>query len=159
MTTDDICAMPIKGITDKNAMLFLWATVPLMPEAFRVMAEWGFTYKTMLTWRKVMSLGMGFWFRGQTEHLLFGIKGRVPAFRLQKPNFYQCKVGKHSQKPHYFREMINEGAAKSFTDPVKLELFARDRNDLFPDYEYQGWDLYGNEVANSVSLTESPKIH
>lgn len=156
MTIDEICAMPIRDISEKNAVLFLWATVPLMPEAFRVMEAWGFKYKTMLTWRKVMSLGMGFWFRGQCEHLLFGVRGKVTAFRLQKPNFYQCKVGKHSQKPHHFRQLINEASLKSFDNPSKLELFARDRNDLFPDYEYEGWDLYGNEVRNSIEIKSIP---
>jgi len=100
MTTDEICSMPIPKITEKNSVLFLWATVPLLPDAFKVMEAWGFKYKTMLTWRKVMSLGMGFWFRGQTEHILFGVKGKVKAFRFQKSNFYQCKAGKHSQKFH-----------------------------------------------------------
>ncbi len=72
--------------------------------------------------------------------------------RLQKANFHQCKAGKHSQKPHHFRELINEAVKISFKHPKKLELFARDRKDLFPDYEYKGWDVYGNEINNSIIL-------
>lgn len=152
MTLDDIKKMPIKEITTKDAVLFMWATVPLLPECLEVLPEWGFKYKTMLTWRKIMSMGMGYWFRGQVEHLVLGVKGNVKAFRQQKANFHQSKAGAHSQKPHHFRELINEAVKVSFEDPVKLELFARDRNDLFPDYEYQGWDVYGNECKKSIIL-------
>ncbi len=152
MTNADIKKMPIKDIIEENAVLFLWVTVPLLPECLEVISEWGFKYKTMLTWRKIMSLGMGYWFRGQCEHLVLGVRGNVKAFRMQKANFYQCKASKHSQKPHHFRELINEAVKVSFENPTKLELFARDRNDLFPNYEYEGWDLYGNEIKNSIIL-------
>lgn len=152
MSLEDICNMPIKDITDKNAVLFIWVTVPLLPDALKVIDAWGFKYKTMLTWRKIMSLGMGYWYRGQCEHLILATKGKVKAFRMQTPNFYQCKAGKHSQKPHYFRELINDSVINSFDSCEKLELFARDRNDMFPDYEYEGWDVYGNECKNSIEL-------
>ena len=153
MTNEDISVMPIKEIIDKNAVCFIWATVPLMPEAFATLSAWGFEYKTMLTWRKIMSTGMGYWFRGQVEHLLVGVRGKVKPFRMQVCNFYQSKTGKHSQKPHYFRELISKAVEKSFEDVKKLELFARSREGFFPDYEYEGWDVYGNEVNNSIVLT------
>lgn len=163
MSNDDIAAMPIPEITEKNAVCFLWVTVPLLPEGLQVLKSWGFEYKTMITWRKIMSLGMGFWFRGQCEHLVLGVKGKVKPFRQQKSNFYesevfeldecyQSKVGRHSQKPHHFRELINNAVKISFDEPKKLELFARSREGFFPDYEYDGWDVYGNQVNNSIEL-------
>lgn len=164
MTNEDIANMPVAGLCEKDCILFVWATVPLMPEAFHVIEKWGFRYKTMLTWRKVMSMGMGYWFRGQCEHLLVAVKGHPKAFRQQVCNFYeseydptndhlyQSKAGKHSQKPHYFRELIAKAVAVSFEKPEKLELFARSREGFFPDYEYEGWDVYGNQVNNSIVL-------
>lgn len=153
MPTDIICSMVNNELRDriaKNSVLFLWSTVPLLTDAFQVMDAWGFKYKTMLTWRKVMSLGMGYWFRGQTEHLLLGVKGKVKPFYMQVPNFYQCKVGKHSEKPHYFRELIVKSSNKVFENPNRLELFARDKAGLFPTDHLNGWDVYGNEVSNSI---------
>jgi site-specific DNA-methyltransferase (adenine-specific) len=163
MTNEEIMDIPIPDITKKDCICFLWATVPLMPEAFSTLKAWGFEYKTMLTWRKIMSLGMGYWFRGQCEHLLLGVKGNVKAFRQQKANFYeseyfeldecyQSKCGKHSQKPQHFRDLISTAVKVSFTEPKKLELFARSREGMFSDYEYEGWDVFGNEVNNSISL-------
>jgi N6-adenosine-specific RNA methylase IME4 len=143
MPLADICAMKIPS--EKNSVLFLWATVPMMPEAFQVMKSWGYTYKTMITWRKIMSLGMGWWWRGQTEHLLFGIKGKVKAFKMQECNFIQCKVGKHSEKPQEFRSLIERATPHLIT---KLELFARS--------EHPGWDVFGNEVNNSITLPTPP---
>lgn len=139
MIVDDICALDVPA--DKNAVLYLWATVPLMPEAFKVMEAWGFKYKTMLTWRKIMSLGMGYWYRGQCEHLLFGVKGKVKAFRVQHPNFIQSKAGKHSAKPQEFIDLINRSTPHL---PNKLEMFARQPN--------PGWDLFGLEVENSIEI-------
>jgi N6-adenosine-specific RNA methylase IME4 len=139
MSVVEICDMQIPRA--KDSCLFLWATVPLLPEAFQVMEAWGFKYKTMLTWRKIMSLGMGYWYRGQCEHLLFGVKGKVKAFRIQESNFIQTKALRHSEKPEEFRRLIERSTLHM---PNKLELFARK--------ESPGWDVFGNEVENSIQL-------
>ena len=86
-----------------------------------------------------MSLGMGFWFRGQVEMLLLGIRGKVKAFRIQEANFVQAKAGKHSQKPDEFRTLIE----KSNLTP-RIELFARQKT--------EGWDVWGNEVESDIEL-------
>lgn len=144
MYLEDIKAMPVQDLCEKDSVLFLWAVNPMLPDAIDVMKSWGFKYKTTITWRKVMSLGMGFWWRGQTEFLLFGTRGKVKAFRMQEANILQIKVGKHSSKPHEFRQMI-ERATKDM--PNKLELFARSK--------WPGWHVFGNEVENSIQLVTS----
>ena len=47
MTAEQIAAMPVREIAEKNSVLFLWATNPLMPEAFEVMKAWGWKYKSV----------------------------------------------------------------------------------------------------------------
>ncbi len=148
---DNIKQLPFTHLIQDNALCFMWATVPLIIEGFDVLKAWGFEYKTMLTWHKT-HLGMGYWFRGCCEHILMGVKGQVKAFNMQRENFYESGVGSHSQKPHYFRELISTAVKVSFEHPQKLELFARSREGFFPDYEYEGWDVYGNEVNNSIKL-------
>ena len=90
---------------------------------------------------------MGYWYRGQTEHLLFGVKGKVKAFRMQECNFIQAKVLRHSEKPAAFRELIERSTPDM---PDKLEMFART--------ETPGWDVYGNEVTNSIELTDPHRV-
>lgn len=143
MTTEEIAAMPVQTIMEKDSCLFLWATVPMLPDALRVLDAWGYKYKTMLTWRKIMSLGMGYWYRGQCEHLLLGVRGKVKAFRYQHANFLQSKAGRHSQKPVEFYELIENSTVK-IPDRKMVELFARTKR--------SGWDSWGNEVVSDVQL-------
>jgi N6-adenosine-specific RNA methylase IME4 len=155
MTLEELKAMPVNEITADNALCFLWATVPLFPEGLAVLEAWGFQYKTMITWEKTGILGMGFWLRVQTEHLLIGVKGDVKPFAHQQPNIYRYKICKHSAKPHFFRELVMKLAAKSFDECTRLELFARSRAGMFSDYEYEGWSVWGNQVNNSIQLPKA----
>lgn len=139
MSLDDIKMMPIADIAEKDCVLFLWATTPLLPEAFEVMTAWGFRYKTTVFWKK-LSLGMGYWFRGQVELLLLGIKGKIKAFRCQKPNFIQSKLRSHSEKPEESYQLIEEVIQQK----SRIELFARKRR--------HGWDVWGNEVTDGERL-------
>lgn len=149
---DELTAIPIDSITQKEAVCFMWVTVPMMREGLALLAAWGFEYKTFFTWEKTGGLGMGRWLRVQTEHVLIGAKGKVKPFGFQEKNIYRHPISSHSQKPHFFRELISKMAAKSFDHCEKLELFARSRAGMFSDYEYEGWDVYGNEANNSIKL-------
>jgi N6-adenosine-specific RNA methylase IME4 len=142
MPLGEICGLNVPEISEKNAVLFLWGTTPLADYPFVVMKSWGFKYKTKIYWRKVMSLGMGYWFRGQVEECLVGIKGKVPAFRCQRPNIIQSKVRKHSQKPEEFFQLIEPELSRCGLDS-KIELFAREPR--------AGWNSWGNEIAQPGS--------
>lgn len=144
MTVEEICNLPIKDIAAKDCILFLWVTVPLLPEVLEpVLKAWGFKYKTAIFWHKIMSLGLGFWFRGQVEILIVATSGKVKATRMQIPNIHRCKAEKHSKKPAYFRNLIEQASDKlGFKD--KVELFAREN--------HHGWDAWGNQVEDSIDL-------
>ena len=133
LSIKDLCELPIGNLSETNSIMFLWATTALIPEALEVMKAWGFKYKSAVFWRKIMRLGMGYWFRGQVELCLLGIRGNVKAFRLQKPNFIQSRVRKHSQKPSEMYGLIDLLGIDS-----KIELFARERR--------EGWDAWGNQL-------------
>jgi len=139
MSIDELCLLNVNDITDKDSVLFLWSTTPMLPDAFKVLDSWGFVYKTAIYWRKIMSLGMGFWFRGQVEVCLMGVKGSVKAFHSQKPNFIQSKVRKHSQKPDALYSII-----EALDLEPKIELFARQRR--------EGWDAYGESLHAELNL-------
>jgi len=146
----------IKGIqvpANPDSVLLLWSTAPKLSEALEVMRAWGFEYTTNMVWDKV-AVGMGYWFRGQHELLLVATKGKFspPEQDARVSSVIRQKRGKHSQKPHYFRELISKAVAVSFEKPEKLEMFARSRPGFFPDIEYEGWDVFGNEVNNSIEI-------
>ncbi len=41
MKTDEIMQLPVEEIAADDAFLFIWATFPNLPEAFRVIDGWG----------------------------------------------------------------------------------------------------------------------
>lgn len=152
MSFTEISRLPIKIITENDAVCFLWATTPFLPQAFDTLNAWGFEYKTMLTWVKTYGNARGSWFRINTEHLLVGIKGNVPAFQMAASNVYLSEPTRHSQKPDYFRHLVTEAAEKVLPSTHKLELFARARKGVSDSNIYSGWEVYGNQVENSINL-------
>jgi N6-adenosine-specific RNA methylase IME4 len=49
-----------------DAALFLWATVPMLPQALDVMSAWGFGYKSHFVWVKD-KIGTSYWNRTSTK--------------------------------------------------------------------------------------------
>jgi len=133
MTVEQI--MEVKIPSSDNAVIFLWATAPKLKEALAVMDAWGFTYKTNAIWDKEI-IGMGYWFRGQHEMLLVGVKGNYspPEEPNRVSSVYIEKRGKHSEKPDYYYSLIES----MLPNQKYLELFARNKR--------KGWKSWGNEV-------------
>jgi N6-adenosine-specific RNA methylase IME4 len=134
MTIDEICNMAIKNITDKNAVLFLWVTSPILRESFDVINAWGFEYKTSFIWDKIKH-NMGHYSSVRHEILLLCIKGSYP---IQNKILYDSVLSmertEHSKKPDYYYEMIED----LYPDSNKIELFSRN--------ERKGWRVYGNQL-------------
>ena len=149
MSLDEIKALKIPA--EKNSVLFLWTTTAKLSESLEVMKEWGFFYKSSLIWDKV-NLGMGFWFRGQHEFLLVGVKGKFspPPQSLRIRSIYQERKTEHSKKPRKIRKLISLW----YPECSKLELFARpnDPKDLWNKSSFDGWDTWGNEVKKDIEL-------
>ena len=54
-----------------------------MAEALDLMRTWDYTQKTILTWVKPQ-IGMGHYSRNNTEHVLFGVRGKLPDVAAQR---------------------------------------------------------------------------
>ena len=59
-------ALPVSELADKDCALFMWATLPMLREALRVIKAWGFEYKTTaFVWIKLNPCSDGiFWGMG-----------------------------------------------------------------------------------------------
>lgn len=139
MKTSEIATLPVKNlISDRGAHLYLWVTNNHLQDGLQVMEAWGFEYITIITWLKNKQ-GLGQYFRGKTEHCLFGVtKKRLPyniinGKRAQGVTGFYAERGIHSAKPDQMRKMIETVSVGN-----KIELFARQHAD--------GWDCWGNEV-------------
>ena len=135
MPLADIEALEVPAADD--AILYLWVVNSLLPEAFAVMAAWGFTYGGNLVWVKP-SIGLGNRVRYRHELILFGIKGSfpVPEPADRPDSVIEAPRGAHSEKP----EVLHERIERAHPHATKCELFAR-------GVPRAGWVAWGNEVT------------
>lgn len=140
MELKEIMDLPVARLSAAQSHLYLWVPNALLTEGLRVMAAWGFTYKSNIVWYKIRKdggpdgRGVGFYFRNVTELVLFGIRGRM---RTLKPgrtqvNILRTRKREHSRKPDEIYKII-----ESCSPAPRLELFAR--------FARQGWHQWGNE--------------
>jgi N6-adenosine-specific RNA methylase IME4 len=136
----DSLGRSVADLAADDAVLFLWATNPLLPDALAVMAAWGFEYKTNLVWVKD-HIGLGWWVRGRHELLLVGTRGTIspPPPHLRPDSVIDAARGIHSAKPANAYDLIES----VWPDVPKVELFARSRRD--------GWSAFGNQLAEDVA--------
>ena len=135
MSIEEIINLPVKDITTENAILFLWATNPLLKEALRVIEAWGFEYKTNMVWIKDKFTYYGFYCYGKHELLLIATKGSMlPQREGMVESVIEAKRGEHSEKPEIVYSII-ENMFPGFT---YLELFSRNKR--------EGWSQWGNEI-------------
>lgn len=116
MSIDEIAALPIAKIADENCHLYLWVTNRSLPKAFVLLDAWGFRYITCLTWVKP-SIGMGNYFRGDTEQVLFGVKGSQMLKRRDVGTHFEAPRGeRHSAKPDKFYELVESCSYAPYID-------------------------------------------
>lgn len=136
MPTNDICALDIKSIAADDAVLFMWATFPLLEDALRVVSAWGFDYKTAFVWDKQRS-NIGNYHDARAELLMIAVRGSCPIEIDTRPKQVQSIArGKHSAKPEEFRALIDV----LYPTGPRIELFRRGEAPA-------GWKVWGNETA------------
>lgn len=151
----------VRRITRPNSALLIWATMPCLPDAIRVMESWGFKYKTCwCTWVKTNKagdkpfFGVGYYTRSNAELCLLGVKGKIASFkklvegefREGNPNSLSSicieRPRQHSRKP----ETVRNNIVTFFGDVPRLELFAREKT--------PGWSVLGNQSDKFKEQTD-----
>jgi N6-adenosine-specific RNA methylase IME4 len=142
MRDQAILDLPVKGLADDNAHLYLWiVNSKLLTMGPKVMEAWGFRYINVITWTKEHP-GIGRYFRGQTEQCLFGVRGMLPFKNYgSQPStwFPHPNTNKHSKKPEKFYDLIESVSVGPY-----LELFARQNR--------PGWHAWGNQIVSDIEL-------
>lgn len=135
MPIDEIEKLPVATLADDDCHLYLWITNRSLPKGFRLLEAWGFRYVTCLTWCKP-SIGMGNYFRGSTEQVLFAVKGSQPLKRKDVGTWFNAPRGPkgHSSKPGEFYDLVESCSPGPF-----LEMFARSGR--------KGWTAWGAEAT------------
>ena len=160
MELADICALPVRDLTEDNAVLLMWATFPKLNWAMPVIEAWGFEYKTCaFVWVKTNRnyqvnqvsflpadnfdkfTGMGYYTRSNAEICLLGTKGNpLPRLCHDINQIVYEPIEEHSKKPNIIKKHIVD----LFGNLPRIELFARQKT--------EGWDVWGNEVESDIRL-------
>lgn len=149
LSLEEICDLPVQECTASTAHCYLWVPNALLPEGLKVLAAWGFDYKSNIIWHKVRKdggsdgRGVGFYFRNVTEIILFGVKGKnartLPPARSQV-NLFSTRKREHSRKPDEQYALIEKCSPGPY-----LELFGRGVR--------KGWTVWGNQADESYEPT------
>jgi N6-adenosine-specific RNA methylase IME4 len=140
MDLGEICALPVRDLAADDALLYLWATAPKLPECLKVIEAWGFEYRTHIVWVKD-KIGTGYHARNQHELLLIAKRGEMPPPRPgeQPSSVIEAPRGEHSEKPAIFAETIE----RLYPEVGKIELFCRAPRD--------GWAAWGNQAQSEAA--------
>jgi N6-adenosine-specific RNA methylase IME4 len=136
MTVDEIAELPINALASVDAHLHLWTTNAFLFDAPRIMAAWGFEYKSCFVWVKP-SIGIGNYWRVSHEYLLFGVKGSAPFYDRSLISWGEYERGSHSAKPEQIRALIERASPSP-----RLELFARS--------VAEGWTVWGDGIERNL---------
>jgi len=146
MSTDDIRRLAVGSLGDEDSILFLWATWPMIEDAFEIIKAWGYKYKTVgFVWVKTnkqalgLFTGLGYWTRSNTEPCLLATKGSPKRKAKDVHQVILAPVSEHSKKPaeQYLR-------IERLVDGPYLELFARNKR--------PGWHVWGNQVQSDIEV-------
>lgn len=143
MSFEEIRDLPIKDISDRNALMFMWITYPMIMYIEPLMNAWGFKYKTIAyTWIKTNKgdnqpfLGVGHYSRSNAEIVALGRRGNPKIVNSNTSSVVISPRLEHSRKPDEVRKRIETMCG----DVPRIELFARQ---AFP-----GWDAWGLEAPS-----------
>jgi N6-adenosine-specific RNA methylase IME4 len=138
-------AMPVHELSWPHAHLWFWVTNSFMEAGFKFLRAWGFEFKTILTWDKE-KIGNGHYLRGQTEHVLFGTRGRAPILARNIPTIFRAPRGEHSEKPDAFYRLVERASPGPY-----LSLFERKQRG-------EGWSTWGDEAVGGIRLPALERV-
>jgi N6-adenosine-specific RNA methylase IME4 len=142
MTVPEIMALPVRNLADPSGCrVFLWATNTYLPDAFVVMAAWGFKYGQTLVWHKLNPVPLpSIVAPNSAEFILVGSLGSPERLSVLPSSVITHGVPKqHSAKPELFTDLFEQ-----VSPPPYVELFSRRHR--------MGWDVHGFESANTATL-------
>ncbi len=156
---EKISTFPLGNYLRPSSNVLVWATIPKLSEAFKLLEAWGLEQVTGIVWvkttpnKQTLPKGIGHWGYPPSEILLVCRRGKPgsPVYKsgIEKPDlllvgdekdqsvFYSRK-GPHSRKPLALFEWI-----ESYLPGPYAEFYARDTR--------VGWDCFGHETGYDLS--------
>lgn len=148
MKEADICALPVADLAADDCVLFMWACWPMIEQAFRVVRDWGFVFKTCgFCWIKADAtqihmfdeeiepdMLLGYWTRSNSEVCLLATRGKPKRMAADVRQAIIAPKREHSRKPKGVHARIERLCSGPY-----LELFARQSR--------PNWTTWGNQAT------------
>lgn len=134
MSVEEIAALPVADLARENCLLWLWATAPLLDRQIRVLAAWGFAFKSAGAWNK-RRWGTGHLWRGKCEFVLLGTRGAPEVHGAGVPNHFEEAARENSRKPDIAYAM------------AEMMMPQARRCSLFERPVRPGWEGWGDEYG------------
>ncbi len=165
LTVAEIGTLPIRELAGRDCQLWLWTTNTFLHDAFHLLEDWGFTYKSKITWAKghvtsgrlTLQMGLGYWLHGVTEELLLatvgdprwkmrgpkGATGLNLSTLLLEPDVDADEAGAsalllEAKGPHSVKPENSYRVVEAMGMEPRLELFARRPR--------PGWAVWGDQI-------------
>lgn len=134
LTIEEIDALVGQVLSrQEGCHVYLWTTHRFLPVSFELFKSWGVKYECLMTWVKNVGPTPFSWMY-DTEHVLFGRKGRLDLAQNGLRLSFSSPATGHSIKPAVFYERV-EAASPG----PRLAMFERT--------ERPGFEVWGDEVA------------
>ena len=148
MRTEEIAGLPVAEIAANDAVLFLWISWPMLPQAMQVIDSWDFVYRTCaFAWIKgdasqidmfrddiVPAMKLGYWTRANSEVCLLATRGDPKRLHADVRQAIVEPSREHSRKPDCIHDRIERLVAGPY-----VELFARSTRPR--------WKAWGTETT------------
>ena len=153
LPADELAMLPVGDIASPDAWLFFWATGPCLPQAFSIIAAWGFRHSgSGFVWVKLrraydsnqlrllpiseadLHTGLGHTTRKNAEFCLLARRGGPRRLAADVREVVPAPVRGHSRKPAEVYRRIER-----FCAGPRIELFSRERR--------PGWISWGDEIG------------
>ena len=179
MSLKELCNLgpEITRVCQTDSALFMWATMPLLPEAFQVIKAWGFKYKTcFVNWVKTTkdgskpAFGVGYYTRSNAELCLVAVRGKIASYKRLLPDEPERGASKMSSILHEEDASVSTNfLAQLESSPTPVLMTPRrehsrkppivrqmitqllgdlPRVELFAREQVAGWGALGNDVQH-----------
>ena len=183
MTIEEIQELPVKNIVDKNCLLFMWVTFPILDKSFDVIKSWGFEYSTCaFVWVKTNKnfkteqvsflpmdsfdsfWGLGYWTRSNVELCLLAKKGSLEKKSSSVHQLIYEPVREHSRKPDCVKDKIISlvGGAYGAFEVYKDYMDMKEQIQSYVAPDLSGFENRLNvfeEKTNGLALLLNDKIN
>lgn len=188
MSVKQLCALgpEVARVGRNDSALFLWATMPLLAEALKVIDAWGYTYKTcFVTWIKTTkqgdrpAFGVGYYTRSNAELCLLATKGKIASYKKLldievNRNASAMSSVVHEEGPcrPNFLTLLEDSSTPIVMTPrrqhsrkpqmvrsmIERLLGNIPRAELFAREQTEGWSALGNDVTHFEESDEQKTI-